>query len=63
MAEKSTNPRRLVVGGLMLAGGLLFIGGWGFDRAGNSVNIFPLWVPILGFFLITGGLYLWVLNK
>lgn len=41
----------------------MLIGGWGFDRAGNMDNIFPLWVPLLGFLMIMGGLYLWIVNR
>ena len=63
MAEKSMNRRRLVIIGLLFAGGLFLIGGWGFDRAGNTANIFPLWVPLLGFFMIMGGIYLWMINR
>ena len=55
--------RRPVIIGLLFVGGLLLIGGWGFDRAGNMANIFPLCVPLLGFFMIMGGIYLWIIKK
>ncbi len=55
--------RRLAICAIMFAGGIIFIGGWAFDHAGNVVNIFPWWVPLIGFLLVFGGIYLWLISR
>ncbi len=61
--EAKSGRRWLMIYALMFTGGILLIGGWSFDRAGNPDNIFPLWVPVLGLIVMSGGLYLWLINR
>ena len=62
-SKKPVDRRRAVVYALLVIGGLMLVGGWGFDRAGNVVNIFPDWVPFLGTALIGIGSYYWLLRQ
>ncbi len=62
-AKKPVERYRVVVYALLIIGGLMLVGGWGFDRAGNAVNMFPDWVPLLGIALIAIGSYYWLLRQ
>jgi hypothetical protein len=62
-AKKPADRYKVVVYALLVVGGLMLLGGWGFDRAGNAVNMFPDWVPFLGTALIVIGAYYWLLRQ
>lgn len=59
-SRKPVERYKAVVYALVIIGGLMLVGGWSLDRAGNVINIFPDWVPFLGTALIVLGSYYWL---
>jgi len=48
---------------LVVVGLFLVFGGWIVEPSGDVTLAFPLWLYFIGFILITGGLWVYLVNR
>ena len=62
VVENLVNRRKTAGIVLIVLGLFMLFGSWRFESTGDAVNVFPFWFWSFGAFVMTCGLYLYVVN-